>query len=333
MLLVVILHKKLLFLDGCEIERQIQKQRIIRRIMMKKTMRKICLVLALVLLLSSCAFSSSKDKLKIVDSKISEGKLVTAMIKMLVEDRTDVVVEVLEAKNALNSYKEVERGNADAFKTYDGTVLATFLRYSVKAVPEGSTVYEFVNEKLAEDNLELLKKLGNNNTYAIAVTPAVMEKYNLKTISDLAECAPELVFCAEHEFFNEEGNIKFGTLSEKYGLTFKDTRSVDIAMKYLALFNEGVDVALVYATDGMNLATDLVILEDDKGFFPDYYGALMVRSEIFDKYGKELRDVMNLLEGLLPNDEMTKLTYEVDVKLRDVNEVAKEFLVEKGLLK
>jgi len=71
MLLVVILHKKLLFLDGSEIERQ--KQRIIRRIMMKKTMRKICLVLALVLLLSSCAFSSSKDKLKIVDSKISEG--------------------------------------------------------------------------------------------------------------------------------------------------------------------------------------------------------------------------------------------------------------------
>lgn len=303
---------------------------------MKKPMRRICLILAVILLtslLSSCVYSSSKDKLRIVDSKISEGKLVTAMIKMLVEDRTDVVVEVLEPKNALNSYKEVEKGNADAFVTYDGTVLATFLRYSVKAIPKDSSVYEFVNEKLAEDNLELLKKLGNNNTYAVAVTPSVVEKYNVKTISDLAECAPELVFGAEHEFFSEEGNIKFGTISQAYGLAFKDTRSVDIGMKYVALSNEGVDVALVYTTDGLNLTTDLVILEDDKNFFPDYYCALMVRSEIFGKYEKGLRDVMNLLAGLLPNEEMTKLTYAVDVKMRDVNEVAREFLVENGLLK
>lgn len=296
-------------------------------------MKKLCFVLVLLLLLSSCGFSSSTDELRIIDARISEGKLIIAMVEMLIEDRTDVDVEVVDEMSAVNSYNETLRGNADVFNTYDGTVLTTFLHYDVEDVPEGSSIYEFVNEKLAEDNMQLLKKLGNNNTYAIAVTPAVMEKYNLKTISDLSKCASELVFGAEHDFFTEEGNIKFGPFSEAYNLTFKDTYRVDLGLKYAALSSEEMDVTVVYTTDGLNLSTDLTILEDDKGFFPDYYGALMVRSEIFEKYGEELKDVMNLLEGLLPNDEMTKLTYAVDIEMREIDEVAKEFLIEKGLLK
>ncbi len=300
---------------------------------MRKAMSKICLVLALLLLLSACGASSGSGKLRIIDSRISEGKLIIAMVKMLIEDRTDVKVEIMDEMSAVNSYNEILRGNADAFNTYDGTALTTFLHYDVEDLPAGSSIHEFVNEKLAKDKLELLKKLGNNNTYAIAVTPAVMEKYSLKTISELAECAPELVFGAEHDFFTEEGNIKFGPFSKEYNLTFKDTYRVDLGLKYAALSSEEMDVTVVYTTDGLNLKTDLTILEDDKGFFPDYFGALMVRSEIFEKYGEELRDVMNLLEGLLPNDEMTKLTYAVDIEMRDINEVAKEFLLENGLLK
>ncbi len=300
---------------------------------MKKKIGKICLILAMVLILVSCGFSPSQDKLRIIDARISEGKLIVAMIKMLVEDNTDIKVEILEEMSAVNSYNETLRGNADVFNTYDGTVLTTFLHCDVGDVPADSSIYEFVNEKLAEDNLELLKKLGNNNTYAIAVTPAVMEKYNLKTISDLSKCAPELVFGAEHDFFTEEGNIKFGPFSKEYNLNFKDTYRVDLGLKYAALSNNEMDVTVVFTTDGLNLSTDLTILEDDKGFFPDYFGALMVRSEIFEKYGEELRDVMNLLEGLLPNEEMTKLTYAVDIEMRDINEVAKEFLIQKALLK
>lgn len=300
---------------------------------MTKIIKKISLILIAIFLLTSCAPSSSEEKIRIIDSRISEGKLIISMTKMLIEENTDIKVEILDEMSAVNSYNEILRGNADVFNTYDGTVLTTFLHYDVEDVPATLSIYEFVNEKLSENNLELLNKLGNNNTYAIAITPEVMEKYNINTISELSDIAPKLVFGAEHDFFTEEGNIKFGPFSQEYNLKFKDTYRVDLGLKYAALSSEEMDVTVVFTTDGLNLSTNLTILEDDKSFFSDYYGALMVRSEIFEKYGEDLKNVMNLLENLLPNEEMTKLTYAVDIEMRDIDEVAKEFLIKNNLLK
>ena len=164
----------------------------------------------------------------------------------------------------------------------------------------------------------------------------VQNKYNLKTISDLTAVAGELTFGAEHEFFDEEGSMKFGPFTKFYGLEFADSKSVDLNLKYAAVENENLDVTVVYATDGLNKKAGLKVLEDDKNFFPEYNGALYVRDDLFERVADEcpkLEEILNQLENRFTNESMTELSYEVDVEGREPYDVAKETLTEWGLLK
>ena len=110
--------------------------------------------------------------------------------------------------------------------------------------------------------------------------------------------------------------MKYGPFTEAYGLHFKEAKPVDMGLKYAAIENGSFDVSVVYATDGLNRKVGLKILEDDKGFFPDYNGAFFVREE----------GILNRLSGKTPTEQMAELTYQVDVLGRDVDEVAREFL-------
>lgn len=92
---------------------------------------------------------------------------------------------------------------------------------------------------------------------------------------------------------------------------------------------------VVYATDGLNKRANLTILEDDLHFFPEYYGAFLVRNDLFSDFydaAPNLEQVLELLTGQVSSEDMVELTYAVDVDGRAVREVAHDFLVEKGLL-
>lgn len=125
--------------------------------------------------------------------------------------------------------------------------------------------------------------------------------------------------------------MKYYPFVEFYGLNFKDAISVDLGLKYTAVENGNFDVTVVYATDGLNRKANLKILEDDRGFFPEYNGAFLVREDILKQY-PELEGILNQLAGRIPTEQMAELTYQVDVVGRSVDEVAREFLVSLGLL-
>jgi len=93
--------------------------------------------------------------------------------------------------------------------------------------------------------------------------------------------------------------------------------------------NNEVQVAEVFTTDGMLLVHDVVVLEDDKNFFPPYHGVIVVRNVILDKH-PELIDILGLLEGRLTDDIMISLVYKVDVDGESPREVARSFLREIG---
>ena len=70
-------------------------------------------------------------------------------------------------------------------------------------------------------------------------------------------------------------------------------------------------------------------------FFPDYNGAFLVREDTFEKFeaaAPELEEVLNLLAGQISNEDMVEMTYQVDVMSRGVDEVALEFLKERGII-
>jgi len=282
--------------------------------------------------------SVGADELLLYDGDYSETQIMHHMIKFLVEDKEDIKVTIQDQMSQVNNFSALtaEKNSCDMMISYDGTLLTTFLHLDPEDVPEGESIYSYSNKTAAEKhNVRLLEKLGFDNTYAIAVPQHVAEKYGLETVSDLIPVAGELVFGAEHEFFTEEGSMKFNPFTEFYGLKFKDAVSVDVSLKYAAVEKGSFDVTEVYATDGLNRKANLKVLEDDKSFFPDYNGAFLVREDTFEKFeaaAPNLEEVLNMLAGQISNNDMVEMTYQVDVMSRDIDEVALEFLTERGII-
>ena len=276
----------------------------------------------------------SSGDLMLYDGDYSETQLMHHMVKMLVEDQTDLTVTIQDQMSQVNNFNALngDSHTCDLMISYDGTLLTTFFHQDVTDVPEGMSIYDYVNQVAQEEyGMRLLEKLGFDNTYAIAVPQAIADQYGLETIRDLVPVADQLTFGAEQGFFTLEGSMKYGPFTEFYGLNFRNPVSVDLGLKYAAVENGSFDVTVVYATDGLNRKAGLKILEDDKSFFPDYNGAFLVREDVLEKY-PELEGILNQLAGEIPTEQMAELTYQVDVLGRPVDDVAREFLVSQGLL-
>ena len=298
------------------------------------------LALASVALVASMLLPSrTEGQLTLYDGDYSEVKLMHAMVEQLVEDKTGLEVVILDQMTQVNNHNELKGSNpsCDLMFSYDGTVLTTFLGLDTGDIPQGETLYDYVNDTVRErEGLRLLGKVGLNNTYSIGVTQSVIDRYGVTKVSDLVPIAGELDFGAEHEFYTEEGSMKYQPFVDFYGLNFRSAKPVDVVLKYNAVEGGAFDVMVVYATDGLNKRAGLTILEDDKGFFPEYYGAFLVREDLFTDFyeaAPDLEQVLELLTGQVSSEDMVELTYAVDVDGRAVQEVAREFLDAKGLLR
>lgn len=121
-------------------------------------------------------------------------------------------------------------------------------------------------------------------------------------------------------------------LAECYGFEFQtEPMQMDPGLMYRAVADGAVDVIDGFATDGRIPAYGLVVLEDDKGFFPPYYAAPLVRSETLKEL-PELEEILNRLAGKILDERVQELNYEVDEKGRKAADVARDFLVSEGLV-
>ncbi len=305
---------------------------------MKKGITVLVSAIIIIGILTGCSRNqNAKSTIVIYDGQFSEMKIIHQMVKILVEEHTEAAVEIRDEMSPVNNYRDlVSGGGSDLMNSYDGTLLTTYLKVDVSQVPEDKTIYEYANELASEkDQVHLLDPLGHENTYAVAVTQAMADEHGIETISDLIDLAPGLTFGAEHEFFSEEGSMKYGPFTKFYGLKFKEAKAIDMALKYSAIKSGTIDVTEVYSTDGMNKKVGLKVLEDDLKFFPEYNGALLVRNDLFERFKEvapNLEEVLHMLGGRFTNEIMTDLTYEVDVAGRSPEETARTFLRDEGLI-
>ena len=107
---------------------------------------------------------------------------------------------------------------------------------------------------------------------------------------------------------------------------------MDPGLMYRAIADGAVDVIDGFATDGRIPAYDLVVLKDDKGFFPPYYAAPLIRKETLEKY-PQLKHNLNQLAGKISDETMQSLNFQVDEKGRKAENVAREFLISNGLIR
>jgi glycine betaine/choline ABC-type transport system substrate-binding protein len=222
----------------------------------------------------------------------------------------------------------MENGEIDIYPEYSGTGWLFVLKK--EAILDNEIMME--NLKTEYSNLYKIKwfdPYGFNDTFALAVKKSFAEANNIKTYSDLAKISASLKFAAEYDFYEREDGYQ--GLVNTYGFAFKETKDIDIGLKYEAIASDQVDVINVFSTDALLLTNNLTVLQDDKNFFPPYYGATLIREETLAKY-PELEEVLNSLIGSISNDEMIAMNSAVDNDKKDPKVVAEEFLKEKGLI-
>ena len=266
---------------------------------------------------------------RIGTKNFTEQLILGELMAQLIEECTDLRVERrFNLGGTMICHGALKSGGIDLYAEYTGTALTAILKQSVIADPDRA--HEIVTREYRQRfAADWLRPFGFNNTYAITVRKFDALSRNLRTISDLIAISGTLRagFTAE---FSERADGYPG-LSRAYELQFREVRDLDPALMYQAIANREIDVICAFATDGRIAALDLQPLQDDRGFFPPYQAAPVIRTEVLDAH-PELRQVLDLLAGILDNATMQRLNFEVDEKKHRPSDVALEFLRGHGLL-
>jgi osmoprotectant transport system substrate-binding protein len=222
-------------------------------------------------------------------------------------------------------------GDIDLYPEYTSTGLLTILKKDPIKDPKEilSTVKK---EYETQFKLTWLDASPFNDTNGLAVTQATADKYGLKTYSDLAAKSSELVFGGPAEFAEREDGIK-GLATAYGGFVPKELKQLGTGpLRYDALKNGDIDVVVVFTTDARIAADKLVVLEDDKTFYPIYNIAPVVRQDTLAA-NPGIADALNKLAPLLTSDVIAGLNAQVDIDGKEYAAVAKDFLDTSGLLK
>lgn len=293
--------------------------------------RTIAMVLLTALMMTFVACTPQSPKTIVVASKPhAEQYILAEMISLLIESHTDIKVEkkIGIGGGTANIHPAMMNGEIDIYPEYTGTGLLFVLKDDL--ITDPAKLYDSVKARYLEEyNLQWMGLYGFNNTYALTVKATTAEKYKLETYDDLALASKDLVFGAEYDFFEREDGYE--ALKNMYSFEFKDTKEMDIGLKYQALESDEVDVINAFSTDGLIKQYGLKVLKDSKNFFPSYQAATVIRKETLDKY-PELEGVLEKLTGQISDQEMIDMNYQVEKENKDPKDVAEKFLKDKGLI-
>ncbi|GIK59041.1 MAG: glycine/betaine ABC transporter substrate-binding protein [Chloroflexota bacterium] len=279
--------------------------------------------------LTSC--SGGGDKTITVASKdFTEQFILGEMYALLLEDAGYKVERKLNLGGTPVAQQALLDGSIDVYPEYTGTGLLTVLKMDVMSDPQA--VFNAVKTAYQEQfDLVWLNPAPMNNTQALAMTKARAAELGITTFSDMVANADQLVLIGPPEFAEREDGIP--GLKRVYGdFTFKNFLTVDPGLRYQALLNGEADVVVAFGTDGELAAYDLQSLVDDKGLYPPYQVAPVIRQAALDA-NPEVADILNKVAPLLTDATMQRLNNEVSGNGREPADVAREFLVQQGLIK
>ena len=221
----------------------------------------------------------------------------------------------------------MQRGDIDLYPEYTGTGLVVQL----KRPPMSDPVKVFDSVKAAYEahyGMTWLAPARMNDSQALATTQAIATKFDLRTLSQCARLAPRLRLGAGVEFLQRPDGLP-GLQHAYGGFHFADVRVTALGLKYKALIAGDVDVALAFATDGEIDADRLVVLEDDRKFFPPYQVAPVVRLDALKRF-PQIRAALDPLAPAITDAAMRRLNWRVDGKGEDPADVARDFFTAIG---
>jgi osmoprotectant transport system substrate-binding protein len=284
-------------------------------------------VLSLILLLASC--NLQRQEIVVGSKNFSEQALLAEILAQHLENKLhQPVIRRFYLAGSYICQQALLAGRIDAYVEYTGTALTAILHDPIQKDP--SAVFQRVKSEYRQRfSMEVMPSLGFNNTFAIVVRGEDARRLNLKTIDDAARYTPQWRAGFGYEFMERPDGYE--GLAKVYGLKFNTPpRIFDLGLLYRALLSGQVDIVAGNSTDGLISARDLVILEDDKHYFPPYEAVPIVRPDALNRF-PGMKAAIAELSGKISDTEMRRMNYAVDGEHRDIAEVAGEFLHSKGL--
>lgn len=273
-------------------------------------------------LLATASTAASAATVKVGSKNFTENLIIGKIYQDVLEQNGVKTKGKLNLSGTFVAQNALKKGSIDVYPEYTGTGYVDVLKHD--ASHNDKKVYKTLNSSYAKWNLTWLTPSTANDSQALVITKKAADKYHIKTFSDLAKKASQLRFATTAEFQGRKDGIQ-GLKKTYGGFNFKATSTVDNGVRYQALLDKKADVTVGFTTDGMLANKKLVLLKDNKHFYPNYYVAPVVRQATI-KANPKVKTVLNKVSAKLTTQDLQKLNAKVDVHHEKYQTVAKEYV-------
>jgi osmoprotectant transport system permease protein len=257
------------------------------------------------------AFSAQAETLRIGSKRFTESYLLGEILAQAAPG----AVHRPGLGNTAILYGALKSGAIDAYPEYTGTIAREILKTAERLDLAA------LNARLAPLGLAASVPLGFGNTYAIGVRSELAARLGLKDLSDLAR-HPGLRFGLSHEFLGRQDG--WPGLRRAYGL-HAAPRGLDHGLAYEALAAGEIDAIDVYSTDAKIARHGIVVLADDRGYFPSYDAVLLHRADAPRRFPEAFLQ-WKRFEGKIDATRMIQLNARAELDRVAFADVAREFL-------
>jgi len=270
-----------------------------------------------------CAGCAPQPALVVGSKNFTEQVLLAEILAQHIERRLHIPVgRKFNLGGTLLAHTALTSGAIDLYPEYSGTALTAVLKLPPSKDP--AAVMSLVRAAYRERwHLAWLRPLGFNNTFAMMVRGDLARRTGIRSLSDAAR-ARAWKLGAGYEFKQRPDGLA-GLLAAYNLRADGEPVTMDLGLLYAALKSGRVDLIAASSTDGLAAVLDVVMLEDDRRYFPPYECAVVAREDTLARR-PGLTAAIEELSGKFPDTVMRKLNFGVDGEHRPPAEVAARFL-------
>ncbi|MFF4500250.1 glycine betaine ABC transporter substrate-binding protein [Streptomyces sp. NPDC001401] len=273
--------------------------------------------------------------LTVTSKEFTEQLILGAIMGIAFQAAGADVLDRTGIQGSIGAREAVKSGDADGMYEYTGTAWITYQGNS-EPIADPQKQWQAVRDADLKDGLTWLPPSSLNNTYALAMNQANFKKYGTKTLSDVAALARKdpgaVTLCVESEFANRADGLP--GMEKAYGMSVpaKNMTQMDTGIIYTQVKKGSCTYGEVFTTDGRIRSMNLVVMEDDRKFFPNYNVAPEINTDTLKKW-PAIAEVLDPVTKRLNNTVARTLNAKVDVDGQDPHQVALDWMKAEGFVK
>jgi osmoprotectant transport system permease protein len=252
----------------------------------------------------------------------TEQYILAAILSKTIANATGTQVDVASSLGSTVAFDALRAGDIDAYVDYTGTIWATIMRRDASSVDRDTVLREVGRYLKDEHGIEVVGALGFENAYAMAMRRSHAADLRVRSLTDLARYASRLAVGGDYEFFQRP---EWRAIQDRYGLQFREQRSMDPSLMYQAVANSQVDLIGAFSTDGRIAALDLVLLEDERHAIPPYDAVILAGARLVREHSDAIAALRGL-SGTIDADRMRRMNLAVDQDGQSPETVAAGFV-------